>query len=90
MKLARVVVRFPVGEREGLDRLRTRYFEESGRGLSRASIVRVLVHRALDGIEDRSAADVLGALDRSLVPRSVAVRCGLPKAPPPEGQGQES
>jgi hypothetical protein len=73
LRYARVVVRFPIDERDALDRLRDRYFDDTGRGLSRASVVRVLVHRALDGADAQKAADVLGEPERTLAPRSVSI-----------------
>lgn len=59
MRLARVVVRLPAGDKQGLDRLRHRYFEETQRGLSRAALIRILVQRGLIGADAHKATDLL-------------------------------
>ena len=98
MKLARVVVRFAGADRAALDRLRARYFDETHRGLSRASVVRVLVHRALNAADARSAADVIEEPERTLlhhpnlrtlIPRSVSIRTPAMHEPARAGDGAE-
>ena len=63
MRLSRVVVRLPANDRDGLDRLRKRYFDETSRGISRAAIVRALVEQALRTADGQAATDVLRALE---------------------------
>jgi hypothetical protein len=58
MKLKRTVIRFPSPEREGLDRLRARYFAETKRRVSRAAVVRILVRRGLADAEGKEASAV--------------------------------
>ncbi len=74
MRHTRVVVRFAVGDREALDRLRRRYFEETKRGISRAAIVRTLVSMGLTGADFRTAAEVL--------PVSVLAASSMRERPP--------
>lgn len=51
MRQARAVVRLPDAHREGLRQLGARYFGETGRRLSRAALVRILVGRGLADID---------------------------------------
>jgi hypothetical protein len=53
------MVRFPEDEKDALDRLRARYFDETKQRISRAAIVRILLRRALAGADERKAVDVL-------------------------------
>ena len=57
--LSRTVVRLPKGDKESLDRLRDRYFEETHRGISRAAVIRILVLRGLEGADERKATEVI-------------------------------
>jgi hypothetical protein len=59
MKLPRVVVRLPGDDKEALDRLRDRYFDETRRGISRAAVVRAILRRVLAGAGERRASEVL-------------------------------
>lgn len=74
MRHTRVVVRFAVVDREALDRLRKRYFEETKRGISRAAVVRTLVSMGLTGADLRNAAEVL--------PVSVLATASMRACPP--------
>jgi hypothetical protein len=69
MTLKRVVLRFPSGQTEALDRLRERYFDETKIRLSRASVARVLMEKALADVDRRKAREVLSqeAVDRAVV-----------------------
>jgi hypothetical protein len=75
MTLKRVVFRFPPEQTEALDRLRERYFDETRVRLSRASVARVLMGKALEGVDRRKASEVLSeeAVARFLV-RSVVAK----------------
>lgn len=81
MKLKRIAVRFPNDDVDALDQLRARYADESRRRLSRASVVRVLVHLALRGADDRSATQTLQGAHRALTLRSIPAG-SMPKACP--------
>jgi hypothetical protein len=61
MRLARVVVRLAEGDKEAIDRLRDRYFAETRQGLSRAAVLRAVVHRLLANADEQKATEVLRA-----------------------------
>ncbi len=78
MTLARVVFRLPHLDREALDDLRRRYFDETGTRLSRASVARVLLSQAIAKAVHRRATDVLpsAAVARAVVRKQPTQREG--------------
>lgn len=61
IRFLRTVVRFPKQDKEAIDRLRSRYFDETKRGLSRAALVRILVHRGLREADSQRATEIIDA-----------------------------
>ncbi len=74
MKLARVVFRIPVANRDAIDRLCDRYFDETHTRVSRAAVARILLDQALAGADRRKATEVLpdAAVARAVVRKVVA------------------
>ncbi len=83
MKLQRIAVRFPSDDVDAVDQLRARYADESRRRLSRASVVRVLLHLALRGADNRSATETLEGAHHALTLRSIPA-ASMPKSRPTE------